>query len=393
MPKKNRFVLHNITFRALWRRKLACALLTAIMALGAFSSIVLHYQTQKQEQALAKMIEESEIFCVVTDIHGTRTDNLRMLSMYVDRLMGLRHETGCYLDQYVKNVQAKSTQSLESPKDCTLIRILGFESDMALLPANGASITLFDGWTEDVFLTKNTVCLVPGDMLPEAGPDGNMVISVQWEEQPAIELTVIGTIQNGPRNTIYCPFYMQTNPNESVMLYVDNCTFLIGDNARLDECKTAIYETFLNPLQPITEGAFRNSVLIHDEVYLNTKEEIESNIRMFHLLLPILTALCGLIGFFASYLATRGRLKEFAVMRCLGLRQRRIFGLVFEEFLLLALVGGIAGITGGYILDGTLEPAALLKAILLVCAFLLGAAIATLHMTRVSVMKLMKVED
>ena len=35
------------------------------------------------------------------------------------------------------------------------------------------------------------------------------------------------------------------------------------------------------------------------------------------------------IGFFASYMTTRSRRKEFAVMRCLGMNQRKIFAIVF----------------------------------------------------------------
>ena len=107
-------------------------------------------------------------------------------------------------------------------------------------------------------------------------------------------------------------------------------------------------------------------------------------------LLMVLT--CG-IGFFSGYLATRGRRKEFAVMRCLGMKPRKIFAIVFEEQAILALLGGVAGLTLGIVLEGGVTSTALAKAGILTAVFLIGAAIAVLHVTRVNTMELMKVED
>ena len=61
---------------------------------------------------------------------------------------------------------------------------------------------------------------------------------------------------------------------------------------------------------------------ILDETYQKNIEEIQANLSMLRLLLPVLIVVCGGIGFFASFLATRGRTKEFAVMRCLAIMEQ-----------------------------------------------------------------------
>ncbi len=386
--KNGRFSLYTVLFRAIFRRKLASLLLILLMALGAFSAVILHHITIRQQAAMDKMVETTRIRCVVTDANGMNTERLNMLSFMVDKLMGYRHEQDCYVDAYIRNLRAKATSPLTQPEDYSLCRILSLDSDSRLSLAEGARVTLFDGWTEDIFRTSERVCLVPDTLELE----GNTII-LEEENQPSVEMTVVGTVSNGPENVIYCPFYMRWDETMSYAYLVESCSFDIKDNARLEECKAGIYETFVEPSMAHVSDGLTFGVLVQDEVYLKTLEEFQSNLRMLRLLLPLLLVLMGCIGFFASYLSTRGRLKEFAVMRCLGLKQRRIFALVFGEFLLLSLVGGTVGLLVGFSLDGRLEVEALWKAALLTIVFLLGAAIATVHMTRVNVMKLMKVED
>lgn len=59
----------------------------------------------------------------------------------------------------------------------------------------------------------------------------------------------------------------------------------------------------------------------------------------------------------------------------------------------MALLGGVAGLTLGIVLEGGVTSTALAKAGILTAVFLIGAAIAVLHVTWVNTMELMKVED
>lgn len=145
--KRSGHALHRLTLAVLWRQRRSSALLAGIAALGVFASVALHHLAVRQEEAIADMVAHARIRCVVTDARG-------MLSFFVDMLMGLRHERGCYLDEYVRDVRAKASAPLQAPENTVLRRILNFDSDSALSAVGGASVQMSDGWT------------------PVVGPDG-----------------------------------------------------------------------------------------------------------------------------------------------------------------------------------------------------------------------------
>ena len=150
---------------------------------------------------------------------------------------------------------------------------------------------------------------------------------------------------------------------------------------------------FADPDQGQLGDGLTYGVVVQDETYTASMEEFQANLAMLRLLLPVLTVLCGGIGFFGGYLATRGRLTEFAVMRCLGMKRQRVFGLVFGEQLLLAVLGTVLGGTAGCLLEGALAAGAMGRAGLVLAAFLAGGAVAAVRVTRVNLMKLLKAAE
>lgn len=85
-------------------------------------------------------------------------------------------------------------------------------------------------------------------------------------------------------------------------------------------------------------------------------------------------------------------MREFAVMRCLGMSPGKVFFVVLEEFLVLALSGGTIGFVCGYLVEGSLSLKAILCALGILAVYLLGAAVATVRVCNVNVIKLMKGE-
>ncbi len=139
--------------------------------------------------------------------------------------------------------------------------------------------------------------------------------------------------------------------------------------------------------------ALSYGVFIQDETYQSTLAELRSNLSILRLLLPILIVLCGCMGFLAAYLTTRGRVREFAVMRCLGLKRNSIFGQVFEEQAILAIMGATAGGIAGFLLEGSYSGRSDCQGRADLGYFPRRAAAASWNVTRVNVMKLMKVEE
>ena len=389
MKKTQSSILWRVTLRTLWRRWNASLLLLAVVLVGCFSSIALHRLTARQEETLTDMIANTRIGCIVTDTQGMNADRLNMSYSMIQRLTGTCFEETENLDDLVMDVNAMSSIPLEYPMEHSICSILTFASDPALSAVEGARVELYEGWDESILATDQRVCLIPAEEV-EMWPDG--VVKVMRADGYSQELTIIGTITNGPGSVYYTPLNMSWDDEVHVITLIESCSFNIRDNARLDEIKAALYEVFQEP-KLSNDLSTGYGLIVNDESYLATLDEIHSNISMLRILLPVLMILVGCIGFFASYMTTRSRQKEFGVMRCLGMNQRNIFSIVFFEQTVLALLGGGTGIGIGWIMDGIMEPGALAKAGLVIAVFLIGAAIATIRVTSVNVMKLMKVED
>ncbi len=381
------FSLPLITLRAMWRRKWGNLAIALMLLLGVASAIILQQLTIRQQTARSQMIQTTDIRCIVTDANGMNSENLRMLSSFVDKLTG--RDEGCTLWEYADRVQALSVTPLTTPENHELRRILNFASDETLSPLSGAEITLYDGWTEAAFSTDRAVCLLPEGMAKDIG----VTLTVRQEGLGPLELTVIGTVTGGSGNGIYCPFYMKWPGSVHQVFSVERCSFSIRDNERLKESKAAFFETFVQPSVTGKNDGMTYGVLVQDEAYLQTLEKIDKNLSLLRLLLPLLLLLCFCIGAFTSYLSTKGRVREFAVMRCLGMSPAKVFTIVFEEFIVLAICGGAAGFLCGYLAEGSVSIATAACALGIVGVYLTGAAIAALRVCRVNVMKLMKGEN
>lgn len=388
------FSLFRVSAAALWHRKGASLLLLLLSALGVFSAALLQNLALRQQESMTEMIKNTLIRCVVTDANDMLSDNIAMPASYVDRLLGGWHDRGCYLDEAVKNVRAKSAMPLNSPRDVTLCRILSLASDSAFDEVSGAQAVFFDGWSEDALAGTERVYLLPEFMLPQARTDGDGSL---WLDVSAAEvntsLRVIGTVSGQTGGTVWCPLYIQLRDGISGSFRIDRCSFDIRDNARLEENKKIFYDTFVSPKLANTSGETKFGVFINDEEFTGSVWEFESNLKTLRLLSPILLVLFAGVGFLAAYLTTRGRKREFAVMRCIGCKQLGITLQVFLEQLFLALVGAALGVSIALLIEGGYPLSALTRAGTLLGLFLFGAAAACLVVTRVNVMKLMKTED
>lgn len=386
--------LLNVTLAAMWRRKKSSFLLITVAAVSVFFTVFVQNLTARQVAAIEQMIRDTNIQCVVTDAHGAGMDYLQMPNAFVEMLTGKRHWQECFVDEYVKNVRAKAAEKLAYPQDVTLRRILSFSSDSSLSAAEGCKIQMLDGWTQEAFLTEEKVCLVPAGMWTRADEDGTSWVDVTLSDGSELELQVIGTVSGGSSgNVIWCPFHIRREEGVSEMFWVDSCSFDIADNTRIEECKAAIYELFVEPGPSEPEKEWTYGVLIQEETYQNTLEKLRSNLFLLRFLLPALLVLCAAIGFLAGYLTTRTRVREFAVMRCLGMKRGEIFGRTFGGNFVLAGIGAVIGGGAGLLVERVVSGGALCQAGGVLAFFLAGAAVSVWNTTRVNVMELMKVEE
>ncbi len=379
-----------LALRVLLRRPGVSLLLAAVAALGVYAGCGLHSLVIQQQRSIEETVRSTVIHCTLTDVRGMNADNLSISTAYVEMLLGrkaARDPSLADMDQAVANVKAKVDWELARPFGMTLCRVLSFDSDARL---EGAEIRLDAGWSEEDFQWDDMVCLIPEDM--DAGEYVDVMVS---NPEAAPRLKVIGRVSGGPGDVIYCPFFMGWGDGSSHAFSIQSCTFDIRDTARLEQCKEKLFSTpfFAEPSMNAVPDGFRVGVLVHDEVYLKSLEELRSNLDMLGLLQPLLLVLIGGVSFFAGFLVNRRRAREFAVMRCLGVRRRAVFGQALGEQLALGLTGGLAGLCAAQATGLEVRSGGLAFSGAVMGMFLLGAAVCAGIAAGGSVMKLMKTEE
>lgn len=375
--------MRRIILSTIRHQKWRSILMILISGMIVFAVCLLSGLVVRQEVKLAELIRDTKINCIVTDSKGTNSGNLGMFSFYVDMLTGRRHERGCYLDEVVADVRALASLKLDSPENFDLRRILSIDSDPLL--ASDVRVHFFDGFDETILRSEEDVCLIPEHMVKEG--DGTLTVRSRNNSR---KLNIVGTVSGSSTDGIWVPFYFKWDDDLSSAFLVQTCSFTIRDNARLEEAKEDIFTWFSRPSVSNGADAEPFGVLVQDQTYLESLDKLETTLELLRSLLPLLAVLGALISFLATYAMTRGRQKEFAVMRCLGLRKRTIFGMVLWEQLILILLGGSFGMCLGLMLGTAIQAAQICGVLLL---SMLGTAAAAMSITRINVIQLMKTED
>jgi len=384
--------INKLVFKTLKRRANVTVIFIAVVFVGIISSCALQMILARQTAAREDLIVNTDINCLILDAKGMNQNNLGMSSDLVEKLIyNEENESGLY--QYVKKLNANAKLSVSSPTDISFKRIYSLDSDNALSELNGVKVEFYDGWSEDDLTTNGQVCIVPHDYETETNSDGVEVVNIlTYRVNEPKELKVIGK-SFGVSDVIYVPLFIKMgSENLKETIIIQSCSFAIKDNMQLDEAKTQLFKEFVHPDPLNINNGYDFGLVVRDEIYKKTLLEIDKNISMMEFIIPIILILMGIIGFMTSFLTTKMKRKEFAVMRCLGMKRYKVFGIVFKEQLISVVTGAIPSAIIGCFFYGNIMTV-LISVFTVSGIFLLGATISTIHVTSVNVMELMKVED
>ena len=352
--------------KRLWRRPWL-SLFSFVLA--AVLCILLGYLSeyrQVQQTRLQEVKENFEISCVVTNLSGSNSTNLKIEPKVVDFIYD--RENG--LGNYVKDVRIRKKFDYTAPT----VTFEYFSGEMAVTgvtspscaqvldPGQGGYVTWFE---EGFYERSDNVCVV-SQMTYDTLGDGVIPITltdpVSWKvwrdpdtKMPTLELRIVGCYTGGGAD-IYIPYKTSQRLLEEMTGSggCDSIAFLAADNEALDQLQKAASPVFhsVNPLIGNT-AASTLSLNIYDEQYRATVAALEQNIRRTALLLPLILLVCLGVGFLVSVLATRSERMTYALMRTLGMTRGRLFASILREQLLLAVLAA-----GGFILAaGRLMPA------------------------------------
>lgn len=126
-------------------------------------------------------------------------------------------------------------------------------------------------------------------------------------------------------------------PNEYLADLVDSATIIPEDPRNLDSLRDYLEENSYSQVGIIRSN--RLAVVIEDKALADGLLSIRQHLSFLNLIIPIMLLLSGLIGFILSYLLTRNRLPEFAVMRSLGSKKIQVYLAFFLEQFFLLLIG------------------------------------------------------
>ncbi|MBR0507783.1 MAG: ABC transporter permease [Clostridia bacterium] len=366
------------------RHRLAASISLVLLIAVLFSDgSLLRAMVRSQTRTAEAMAEQTKITCIVTNASGTKTVGIGVFSApYAMMLQGKLRDRGCTVDDFVRDLRLTAREELRTPERAVLIRANCPEAlgpDLTLEFQNGADGSCFSG--------TELVCCISPDLLPRVDENGSIRLDRTF--LPSVSLRVIGTVC-GADGTVICPFDAQLiDGTESFLL--DRCSFTLSDTRRLDEAKAALSDWFVAPKLTNADRPGEAGILILDAEYTAAAEEIRAHIVLFKRLRVLCLILSGVLGFLIGFLMNRKRRREFAVMRCLGLRRTTVMRAAALEHLLPMLPGVGIGVCAA--LAWMPDASGLTDGILQMLLYLCGGLASVGLLTRVEPIRLMKEEE
>lgn len=243
------------------------------------------------------------------------------------------------------------------------------------------------GWDGSLFRGSELVCVAPRGAGLALGE--TMVFPLKKDSAETLELTVVGlygSSSTGALQSFYCPLtplrdaYLSTG----LPFNYSGLDLVFTQLAELETFKAAMLEAGLHT----GEARLR----IDDTLMQQTTGQLKQQIFLLQALLPVLLILTAAIGFGLSFLLLRGRKKEAAILRSLGMRRHRVFVTLLAESILQALVGSLLGTLTALLFAGPdIFNGACIAALL--TNYLIGGAMAVWKLAGVNVFTIMAARE
>jgi ABC-type antimicrobial peptide transport system permease subunit len=235
-----------------------------------------------------------------------------------------------------------------------------------------SQVQWLQGYSDEDFLKPEYIVVLPDRFMSEQGlmlgdiirlgvyePDDNFGVLVE-----AFDFKVVGSYFQGSRSPVfYVPWNLLTEikmgtdlgimlpenpedpespkvaglPNEYLAESVDSATIIPEDPRNLDALRDYLEENGYSQVGIIRSN--RLAVVIEDKALADGLLSIQQHLSFLNFIIPIMLLLSGVIAFILSYLLTRNRLPEFAVMRSLGSKKIQVYMAFFLEQFFLLLIG------------------------------------------------------
>ncbi|MBQ6712058.1 MAG: hypothetical protein IJN18_06995 [Clostridia bacterium] len=287
---------------------------------------------------------------------------------------------------FVANHSAQITCSGLSERGIWLYGLEKAESEPNLA-AELSYVQWQEGWDSSLFGGSGPVCLAPRGAGLELGE--TMVFPLKKDSPEKLELTVVGlygSYGGGMLQRFYCPLtpLREAFLAAGLSFNYSGLDLVFTDLENLETFKAAMLEQGLHT----GEAKLR----IDDTLMQQTTGQLKQQISLLQALLPVLLMLTAAIGFGLSFLLLRGRKKEAAILRSLGMRRHLVFVTLLAESSLQALTGSLLGTLAALLFAGShvLHWASIAA---LLVSYLIGGAVAVWKLAGVNVFTVMTARE
>lgn len=234
-----------------------------------------------------------------------------------------------------------------------------------------SQVQWLEGFSDADFLEPQFIVVLPDRFMNEEGLEMGDVIRLGVYEVDdyfsvmveGFDFKIVGSYFQGSRSPVfYVPWNLLLNivmgsdrfltvtdiynpdtplvlglSNEYLADSLDSATIIPKDPRNLDALRDYLEENGYSQVGVIRSN--RLAVVIEDKALADGLLSIQQHLSFLNFIIPIMLLLSGVIAFILSYLLTRNRLPEFAVMVSLGAKKFQVYLAFFLEQFFLLFIG------------------------------------------------------
>ena len=246
--------------------------------------------------------------------------------------------------------------------------------------------TWMDGYDAGLFQQAEAVCVVSANSGLELGDLQECFLE---DKENLLQMKIVGVYDipdAGDISTIFCslPWLEHACLEQDVPMKYCELDMELTNLRKL--------EVFKMQMRELGMDSGSTHLVINDALLREVTSQLNRQIRLLESVLPILLALVAGIGFGLSYLLLRGRKREGAVMRSLGMKRTQVFSVLLIENLLQAILGSLLGCVCVAAVLGA-DAMQFHYAVFLIGCYLLGGSLAVWQLSGVNVFTVMTAKD
>lgn len=283
---------------------------------------------------------------------------------------------------YISQYQVMAEHTLPSG---TVLRALSDVNMDPTLRDCQETIKWATGYDASVFSGSKLVCLLPARLSWE--PEGTQEIRIGGQAYSFTVVGVYGSKFSSSGGTVY---YCPINTLQEIYRTEDLAFSYNGMEMELQKLNQL--DLFKSQMKQLGLQNGEARLVIRDMQLQTVTGQLRRQVRMLEALLPLLFAMIAGISFALSFLLLRGRRREVAVLRSLGMPRVRVFAVFLLETALQALLGLLLGVVTGSLLFGSsaLQPTYLMTAFF---CYLFGGGVAVWRLSGINVFTAMTVRE